>query len=81
MYMMPLSAGEATGATLEEEHKQSSAVSNHTSTTEGKNNGEVITLPTSLSEESISARQEKRHSLKNVAYHYYTSVPHQLLCP
>ena len=78
MYMMSLSAGEATEATLEEEHKQSSTVSNHTSTTEGKNKGEVITLPTSLSEGSISTKQEKHHSLKDVDYHYYTSVPRQL---
>ena len=78
MYMMLLSTGEATEATLEEEHKQSSTVSNHTSNTEGKNKGEVITLPTSPSEESISTKQEQHHSLKDVDYHDYTSVPRQL---
>ena len=75
MYMMSLSAGEATEPTLEEEHKQSSTVSNHTSTTEEKNKGEVITLPTSLSEGSISTKQEKHQSLEDVDY---TSVPRQL---
>ena len=77
--MMSLSAGEATEATLEEEHKQSSTVSKHTSTTEGKNNGEVITLPsTSLSEKSISTKPKKHHSLKDVDYRDYTSVHCQL---
>ena len=73
--MMSLSAGEATEATLEEEQKQSSALSKHTSNTEGKIKGEVIISPTSQSEESISTKQEKHQSLEDVDY---TSVPRQL---
>ena len=79
MYMiLSLSAGEAVKATLEDEHTPSTALSKHTSSMEGKNEGEVITSPTSQLEDGTSTKQEQHHSLEDVAYPEYTSVSRQL---